>query len=43
MTGLFVDGLTVTYRRGDYEVSPLDGFSMQARDGELVLLLGPSG
>jgi putative ABC transport system ATP-binding protein len=43
MTGLFVDGLTVTYRSGDYEVSPLDGFSMQARDGELVLLLGPSG
>ena len=43
MTGLFVDGLTVTYRSGDYEISPLDGFSMQARDGELVLLLGPSG
>jgi putative ABC transport system ATP-binding protein len=42
-TGLFVDGLTVTYRSGDYEVSPLQGFSMQARDGELVLLLGPSG
>jgi putative ABC transport system ATP-binding protein len=43
MTGLLVDDLTVTYRSGDYEVSPLDGFSMQARDGELVLLLGPSG
>jgi putative ABC transport system ATP-binding protein len=42
-TGLFVDGLTVTYRSGDYEVSPLQGFSMQACDGELVLLLGPSG
>ncbi len=43
MTGLLVDDLTVTYRSGDYDVSPLDGFSMQARDGELVLLLGPSG
>ena len=43
MTGLLVDDLTVTYRSGDYEVRPLDGFSMQARDGELVLLLGPSG
>ena len=43
MTGLLVDDLTVTYRSGDYEVSPLDGFSMQAKDGELVLLLGPSG
>jgi putative ABC transport system ATP-binding protein len=41
--GLFVDDLTVTYRSGDYEVKPLDAFSMQARDGELVLLLGPSG
>ena len=43
MTGLLVDDLTVTYTSGDYAVSPLDGFSMQARDGELVLLLGPSG
>ena len=43
MTSLLVDDLTVTYRSGDYEVRPLDGFSMQARDGELVLLLGPSG
>ncbi len=42
-TGLFVEGLTVTYRSGDYDVSPLDGFSMQAGDGELVVLLGPSG
>jgi putative ABC transport system ATP-binding protein len=43
VTGLLVDDLTVTYRSGDYAVSPLDHFSMQARDGELVLLLGPSG
>jgi putative ABC transport system ATP-binding protein len=43
MTGLLVDGLTVTYRSGDYDVRPLDGFSMQAGDGEMVLLLGPSG
>jgi putative ABC transport system ATP-binding protein len=43
MTTLVVDGLTVSYRCGDYEVRPLDGFGMQAQDGELVLLLGPSG
>jgi putative ABC transport system ATP-binding protein len=43
MTTLVVDGLTVSYRSGDYEVRPLDGFGMQAQDGELVLLLGPSG
>jgi putative ABC transport system ATP-binding protein len=43
MTALVVDGLTVSYRSGDYEVRPLDGFGMQAQDGELVLLLGPSG
>ena len=43
MSGLLVDDLTVTYRSGDYEVSPLAGLSLQARDGELVLLLGPSG
>jgi len=43
MTALVVDGLTVSYRSGDYEVRPLDEFGMQAQDGELVLLLGPSG
>ena len=43
MTGLVVDDLTVRYRSGDYEVRPLDGFSLSAADGELVLLLGPSG
>jgi putative ABC transport system ATP-binding protein len=43
MTTLVVDDLTVSYRSGDYEVRPLDGFGMQAHDGELVLLLGPSG
>ena len=43
MTQLVVDRLTVAYRSGDYEVKPLDGFGMQAHDGELVLLLGPSG
>jgi putative ABC transport system ATP-binding protein len=43
MAQLVVDDLTVTYRSGDYEVRPLDRFSMQAHDGELVLLLGPSG
>jgi len=43
MTTLRVDDLTVAFRSGDYEVRPLDGFGMQALDGELVLLLGPSG
>ena len=43
MTSLVIEDLTVAYRSGDYEVRPLDGFSTQARDGELVLLLGPSG
>ncbi|MDP9181895.1 MAG: ATP-binding cassette domain-containing protein [Actinomycetota bacterium] len=43
MAQLVVDDLTVTYRSGDYEVRPLDGFGMQAHDGEMVLLLGPSG
>jgi putative ABC transport system ATP-binding protein len=43
MPTLVVDDLTVSYRSGDYEVRPLDGFGMQALDGELVLLLGPSG
>ncbi len=43
MTGLRVDGLTVTYRSGDYDVRPLDGFAMQAQAAEMVLLLGPSG
>ncbi|MDP3713604.1 MAG: ATP-binding cassette domain-containing protein [Mycobacteriales bacterium] len=43
MTSLRVEDLTVTYRSGDYDVRPLDGFTMQALDGEMVLLLGPSG
>jgi len=43
MVSLLVDDLTVTYKSGDYAVSPLDGFSMQVADGELALLLGPSG
>ncbi len=40
---LHVDDLTVEYRSGDYLVRPLDGLSMQASPGELVLLLGASG
>jgi putative ABC transport system ATP-binding protein len=43
MVSLLVDDLTVTYRSGDYAVSPLESFAMRAGDGELVLLLGPSG
>jgi putative ABC transport system ATP-binding protein len=43
MALLEVSDLVVEYVSGDYAVRPLDGLSMQADDGELVLLLGPSG
>ena len=35
--------LTVEYVSGDYVVRPIDGLSLEAGAGELVLLLGPSG
>ena len=38
-----VHDLCVEYVSGDYVVRPIDGLSLQANDGELVLLLGPSG
>jgi putative ABC transport system ATP-binding protein len=38
-----VRDLTVEYTSGGYRVRPLDGFSLDASDGELVILLGPSG
>jgi putative ABC transport system ATP-binding protein len=40
---LEIRDLTVEFASGDYLVRPLDGFSAEARSGELVLLLGPSG
>ncbi len=38
-----IDDLVVEYWKGDYSVRPLNGFTMEAHRGELVLLLGPSG
>jgi putative ABC transport system ATP-binding protein len=38
-----VRDLTVEFPSGGYLLRPLDGFSMDALDGELVALLGPSG
>ena len=38
-----VHDLTVEYVSGDYVVRPLDGLSLEAKAGQLVLLLGPSG
>ena len=40
---LHIEDLTVEYQSGDYLVRPLDGFNLQAKAGELVLLLGASG
>jgi putative ABC transport system ATP-binding protein len=38
-----VHDLRVEYVSGDYVVRPIDSLSLDANDGELVLLLGPSG
>jgi putative ABC transport system ATP-binding protein len=43
MALLEVHDLCVEYVSGDYVVRPLDGLSIEANEGELVLLLGPSG
>jgi putative ABC transport system ATP-binding protein len=43
MAGVVIDRLTVALTRGDYVVKPLDGFTAQASDAELAMLLGPSG
>ncbi len=40
---LVVRDLTVEYSSGGYVVRPIEGFSLTARPGSLVLLLGPSG
>ena len=42
-TTLTVDDLVVEYRRDDYVIRPLDGVSLRAEGGELVVLIGPSG
>jgi putative ABC transport system ATP-binding protein len=38
-----IQDLTVEYSSGGYAVRPIDGLSLQAGEGELVLLLGASG
>ena len=43
MGTLEVRDLTVEFDSGGYRVRPLDRLSIDAQDGELVVLLGPSG
>ena len=43
MAELEVRDLTVEFDSGGYRVRPLDKLSLDADDGELVVLLGPSG
>jgi putative ABC transport system ATP-binding protein len=43
MPDLEVRDLTVEFASGDYVVRPLSGLSLDAHDGELVVVLGPSG
>ena len=40
---LQVRDLVIEYTSGGYPVRPLDGFSLDADAGELIVLLGPSG
>jgi len=43
MAELEVRDLTVEFDSGGYKVRPLDHLSLDAEDGELVVVLGPSG
>jgi putative ABC transport system ATP-binding protein len=43
MADLEVRDLTVEFESGGYTVRPLDHLSLDAEDGELVVVLGPSG
>ncbi|MGZ6966278.1 MAG: ATP-binding cassette domain-containing protein [Acidimicrobiia bacterium] len=43
MPALSIQDLVVEYSSGGYAVRPIDGLSVRAEPGELVLLLGPSG
>jgi putative ABC transport system ATP-binding protein len=40
---LEIRDLVIEYDSGGYAVRPIDGFDLDADDGELVVLLGPSG
>jgi putative ABC transport system ATP-binding protein len=43
MPAMRIENLTIEYIQGGYPVRPMEDFSTEASDGELVLLLGPSG
>ena len=43
MGDLRVENLTVEFAAPGYTVRPLDGLDLEARSGELVLVVGPSG
>jgi putative ABC transport system ATP-binding protein len=43
MTALTIDDLTIEYTQGDYIVRPIHELNLEVADGELVILLGPSG
>jgi putative ABC transport system ATP-binding protein len=43
MSLLEIRDLVIEYESGGYAVRPIDGFDLDATDGELVVLLGPSG
>jgi putative ABC transport system ATP-binding protein len=42
-TAVKVRDLVIEYQSGGYAVRPIDGLDLDARSGELVVLLGPSG
>jgi putative ABC transport system ATP-binding protein len=43
MSDLQIRDLTIEFSQGDYLVRPIDSLSVDAADGDLVILLGPSG
>jgi putative ABC transport system ATP-binding protein len=43
MSRVEIRKVVIEYESGGYAVRPIDGFDLEADDGELVVLLGPSG
>ena len=43
LVSLSIKNLTVEFSSGGYKIRPLNGFSFDSDDAELVVLLGPSG
>ena len=41
--GVGVEGLSITYRQGRRAIRALDRISVEVKQGELLVLLGPSG